>query len=179
MFMFPVLRNGRRVSRAEVAQFAAIRFLSSVAVDVIEQNFLGAEGFSAVGELALEFSDLQVNGSSVTSEIRNGVESFPANLADPIAFVARLEMEAKLPPRIELFRTNLAEELAADFVEEGRPAHLAPLKLHSVGERFVVTSTGARLCMRSQLAKARVSVSAKFTVYRSGDLVEIVQVELQ
>lgn len=46
--MFPVLRDGRRVSRAEVAHIASVRFLSGMTVDVIEQDFLRAEGFSAV-----------------------------------------------------------------------------------------------------------------------------------
>lgn len=149
-----------------------------MAVDVIEQDFLGTESFSAVGELALEFSDLQVDGSCVSSEVRDGGEGFSADFADAIAFVGRLEVEAELPSRIELFWTDLAEELASDFVEEGRPACLISLKLHSVGERFVVASTGARFHMRLQLAGARVSVSAKIAVHGCGNLVEVVQMEL-
>lgn len=173
-----MLRDGRGVSRAKIAHITSIRLLSRVTVDVIEQDFLGAEGFSAVLEIALEFSDFQMNGSHVSSEICNSVESFIADFADAISFVARLEVEAELPSRIEILRTNLAVELASDFFEEGRPAYLVLLDLRSLGEGLAVAPAFAGVCVRSQLAFAGISVSTKVAVNGSWDLVEIVQVEL-
>lgn len=80
----------------------------------------------------------------MASEVCNGVEGFSADLADSIALVARLEVEAELPPRVELLRTNLASELASDFVEEGCPALFVLLEFLSFGERFGVAVTAAR-----------------------------------
>lgn len=87
MFMFSMLRDGRRVSRTKVAHVASIWLLACVAVDVVNQDFLGAECFSAAGKFAFVLPDLQVDGSHVSTQVGNGIEGFPADTADPVALV--------------------------------------------------------------------------------------------